>query len=518
MSQFLFSSHLSPRNFAEYLQGRGPLTMNGVESLTYIKTNVSGDFDPGFPDVEIMQAFASLSFDTGGGMAAGLRLREDLVERLFKPLENTRAFFYLPMLLHPRSKGFMRLKSKNYLDYPIFEPNFFEDPRDLETLVAGMEEAIRLASQPSMRKLGLKIYTPQLPTCPYVAPGSHDYWRCWASTISATFHHQVGTCKMGPEEDPSTVVDHTLRVHGFSNLRVADIGIIPQPPSGHTNAYSYMIGEKASDMIKETWDQPQPSYEDYGGNFYYSPTSYGDSDSQNYVDYSNHFAGQPQHQSYSYPPKYFEFIRKKRSTAGFDWQKSSREEMVAQEKQKVQVDMGSDKTRAEKVEKPVEQVEVIRSVPLKEVNETVMPSSTEPKLSDLLSVLRPSEVDILHKSSVDSTEQEHAMTPDTKHRPSDVVPLLYAVTEEHEKSGLSEVLESIPAVDEDKIKTVNLDNGTQFDKGRNKPQIVTEVLSSDAVKSTEFEAKSFPADGSTKAVHLPVLDGKLEEVEKKKRN
>lgn len=469
---------------ADYLHGRGPLTMNGVESLTYIKTNVSGNLDPGFPDVEIMQAFASLSFDTGGGTVAGLRLREDLVAELFKPLENTRAFFYLPMLLHPRSKGFMRLQSKHYLDYPIFEPNFYSDPRDLETLVAGMEEAIRLASQPSMQKLGAKVYTPTLPTCPSVVPGSHEYWRCWAMTISATFHHQVGTCKMGPAEDPTTVVDHTLRVHGFNNLRVADIGIIPQPPSGHTNSYSYMIGEKASDMIKETWDQPD--------NYYDSQfNSQGDSSSSTFNDLDYNLYQEPA----SYPPKYFEY-RRKRAADGFDWQKSESSQEEEEVSQKVQVESGNATSG--------KQVKVIGSPAVAMVKGNVKPekvvtttaTTASEKLSDLLSVLRPSEVDISHKSSL---SDDHQATVD-RVSPS---PLAH-----EEKSALSELLELEPTVDEDGIRTVNLDNHTQFNKGLNKPQIVTDTLAS-AVNTTQFEVKRFPTDNTTHAVHLPVLDGKL---------
>lgn len=455
--------------------------------------------DPGFPDIEIMQAFASLSFDSGGGTVRGLRLREDLVERLFKPLENTRAFFYLPMLLHPRSKGFMRLQSRNYLDHPIFEPNYFKDPRDLETLVAGMEEAIRLASQPAMRKLGLRIYTPQLPTCPHVQPGTHDYWRCWAQTISATFHHQVGTCKMGPEADATTVVDHTLRVHGFSNLRVADVGIIPQPPSGHTNAYALMIGEKASDMIKETWDETNAEDFDY----YYGRG--GGDESENYVDDYTHTSGN-NNIGQLYPPKYFEFNRRRKRSVGFDWQKSSHEEMTEKAttvSPKVQVEMG-------KVEQPTARIELsLAGNPTKDDKVLVMTSdgvqsSPGDKLNDLRSVLRPSEVDIIHKSSVDGGGGQEIQ----QQQPKDVAPLI-RVTAEHE--------ESVLAVDEDKIKTVNLDNSTQFDKGKNKPKIVTDILSSAAVNATEFEAKSFPADNSTRAVHLPVLDGKLEHEEMKAR-
>lgn len=58
---------------------------------------------------------------------------------------------------------------------------------------------------------------------------------------------------MGPKDDPNAVVDSQLRVHGIDGLRVVDGSVMPNIVAGHTNAVVFMIGEKAADMIKETW-------------------------------------------------------------------------------------------------------------------------------------------------------------------------------------------------------------------------------------------------------------------------
>ena len=64
-----------------------------------------------------------------------------------------------------------------------------------------------------------------------------------ARHFSLTVYHHTCTCRIGD------VVDPRLRVLGVDKLRVADASVMPNIPSGNTNAPSIMIGEKAAEMI-----------------------------------------------------------------------------------------------------------------------------------------------------------------------------------------------------------------------------------------------------------------------------
>lgn len=90
-----------------------------------------------------------------------------------------------------------------------------------------------------------------IPGCAGLHMFSDDFYRCIARHYSQTIYHPVGTCKMGPYDDPMAVVDPRLKVYGVYNLRVVDASIMPYIVTGNTNAPTIMIAERAADMIKE---------------------------------------------------------------------------------------------------------------------------------------------------------------------------------------------------------------------------------------------------------------------------
>lgn len=109
---------------------------------------------------------------------------------------------------------------------------------------------------PAFAKFGTRLLRTPFPGCKHLEFASDDYWACTARHITTNLQHQSGTCKMGPLSDPDAVVDPELRVYGIKGLRVVDASIMPVIPAGHTNAVVFMIGEKAADMIKSTWMNP----------------------------------------------------------------------------------------------------------------------------------------------------------------------------------------------------------------------------------------------------------------------
>ena len=70
-------------------------------------------------------------------------------------------------------------------------------------------------------------------------------------SLAATVYHPCGTARMGAADNPRAVVDaESLGVLGVAGLRVADASLMPDLPSGNTNAPTIMIGEKAAEIIR----------------------------------------------------------------------------------------------------------------------------------------------------------------------------------------------------------------------------------------------------------------------------
>ncbi|XP_063238140.1 glucose dehydrogenase [FAD, quinone]-like [Bacillus rossius redtenbacheri] len=249
----------NPNNYIQYFSNQsGPFTVpGGCEAISFFDLKNPNDTD-GYPDMEI--------FFQGGSIVSDPTLRRNfgiddtLFDEVYKEIENEDTWMVLPMILRPKSKGRIMLRDINPYHKPLIYANYYTVKDDLDTMVAGIKKAVQLGETAAMRKLGSRIHDKKLPACRGFEFGSDEYWGCAARQLTFTIYHYSGSCKMGPAGDPTAVVDPRLRVHGIKYLRVIDASVMPSIPSCHTNAPTYMVAEKGSDLIKENWGRLRDTY------------------------------------------------------------------------------------------------------------------------------------------------------------------------------------------------------------------------------------------------------------------
>jgi choline dehydrogenase len=154
---------------------------------------------------------------------------------------NGPGFTVAPILIQPRSRGEVTLRSADPRDLPVIDPHYLEASQDADALVAGIEIARELAHASAFDGLRGRELAPG--TAVSSRAGLEDYVREQASTV----WHPAGTCRMG--NGPDAVVDAQLRVHGVEALRVADASVMPSITSGNTQAAVIAIAERAADLI-----------------------------------------------------------------------------------------------------------------------------------------------------------------------------------------------------------------------------------------------------------------------------
>ena len=136
----------------------------------------------------------------------------------------------------PKSRGRLTLRNADPRSAPIIDTGYFTDIEgsDIAVVMDGISMTREIARQrPLAGLVGEELEeTARIVSAEEVKRNSLHYY------------HPVGTCKMGPGSDPTTVVDATGRVHGLDNLYVADASIMPVVPRANTNLPTLMMAER----------------------------------------------------------------------------------------------------------------------------------------------------------------------------------------------------------------------------------------------------------------------------------
>jgi choline dehydrogenase len=210
-----------PRHLAEWLLRRsGPLTSSVAEVCAFVRTR------PGLSAADVQ-------------LHMGAAYYEDHGTETF----DGHCGVIAPVLVSPRARGQVWLRSADPRDKPRILTNTLSHPDDVASLVDGMRMAREIAARPPLAEVVVRE----------LKPGSGATTR---EDLEADLrrrlmliYHPVGTCRMSDGGDDA-VVDPSCRVHGLDGVRVVDASVMPVIPGGNTHAPTVMVAERAADLIR----------------------------------------------------------------------------------------------------------------------------------------------------------------------------------------------------------------------------------------------------------------------------
>ena len=236
----------------EYITNRtGPMT--GLSTLN--AQGIINTTDPAakYPEIQYHKYRFEKSQEYLGIVLLNFGFKDEYINQLI----NINAFYEILMvwstLMQPFSRGSVKLNGTNPANLPIITSGYLTDPQDAVTLIRGINKLKDLVATPAMQAYNSSIIQFSIPECDPLPYPSDAYETCYLKYFTGSEWHYSGTCRMGRTTDATTVVDPSLKVLGFTNLRVCDASVMPMVTTGNTQCPTYMIGQKCADYIKAAW-------------------------------------------------------------------------------------------------------------------------------------------------------------------------------------------------------------------------------------------------------------------------
>ncbi|KAJ7739061.1 alcohol oxidase [Mycena maculata] len=156
-------------------------------------------------------------------------------------------FSVVPAVVSPTARGSVMISSSDPLAVPLINPNLLDSEVDFFVMREALKSALRFVAAPAFANY---VISPVGVNIASTDPQLDDYIR----ENCASVFHPAGTAAMSPKGATWGVLDPDLRVKGLNRLRVVDLSVAPFIPAAHTQAATYIIAERAADLIKAAWN------------------------------------------------------------------------------------------------------------------------------------------------------------------------------------------------------------------------------------------------------------------------
>jgi choline dehydrogenase len=158
-------------------------------------------------------------------------------------LQDTYGLTVTTVLIKPKSRGFVRLRSADPNDMPLVSPHLLKEPADALAMADGQRFFLRAFQTSPLAERIKSIAIPDPSDLGDDAILKH------CRRFVKTNYHPSGTCRMGVPGDSMAVLDSRMRVHGIEALRVCDLSAMPNINAGNTNAPAMMLGSRCAEFM-----------------------------------------------------------------------------------------------------------------------------------------------------------------------------------------------------------------------------------------------------------------------------
>jgi choline dehydrogenase len=145
------------------------------------------------------------------------------------------------VVVKPKSRGTVRLRSADPAAMPLVSPGLLRHPDDMRTMVAGQRFFLRAFREAPLADRISRVAIPESDTVEAIEAHCRRFVK--------TNYHPAGTARMGPDGDRMAVLDARMRVRGVSRLRVCDMSAVPDINAGNTAAPAMMLGDRCADFV-----------------------------------------------------------------------------------------------------------------------------------------------------------------------------------------------------------------------------------------------------------------------------